>query len=73
LLMSVTKYVAVDENGKVQAYKTEWKTIPVDPRGHFTMFRCAIIMVLDRIMVRWHKSDKTLLNICEFFANYPTW
>lgn len=73
LLMSVAKYAAVDKNGQVQAYKTVWKTIPIDPRGHFTMFRCAIIMVFDRIMVRWRRTVKPLLNFCEFFANYPTW
>jgi len=69
--MSVAKYARVNEKGQIQAYKTIWRTIPIDPRGHFTMLRCAAIMVFDKIMVRWRRTVKPLLNFCEFFANYP--
>lgn len=46
--------------------------LKIDPRGHFTSLRCAIIIVLDEVMKATHVG-KPLVEFCEFFANYPTW
>lgn len=49
-----------------------FKTLKIDPRGHFTSLRCAIIVMLDNLMERlgiW----KPFAEFCEFFANYPNW
>jgi len=50
---------------------TTYKTLKIDPRGHFTSLRCAIIIVLDEVMKALHVG-KPLVEFCEFFANYPT-
>jgi hypothetical protein len=44
----------------------------IDPRGHFTMVRCAAVVMFDRVM-RWLGFRKPLVEFCEFLANYPTW
>ena len=54
-----------------QLETTTWTTLIIDPRGHFTSLRCAIIMVLDWFMKALH-IEKPLAEFCEFFANYPT-
>jgi len=45
----------------------------IDPRGHFTALRCAIIKAFDQIM----QYDSHLVwffgHLCEVIANYPTW
>lgn len=50
----------------------------IDPRGHFTRFRCAAIQVLDNLLglTRWKQffgNNKPLVEFAEFLANYPTW
>lgn len=49
---------------------TKYDHINIDPRGHFTSLRCAIIIMLDKVMGRLH-IRKPLVEFCEFFANYP--
>jgi hypothetical protein len=44
----------------------------IDPRGHFTRLRCAIIQVLDSLM-GLVKRTKPLIEFAEFLANFPTW
>lgn len=71
----------VNENGQILAYKKVWRHLNIDAVGHFVMFRCAVILVLDRVMqflMRNNRSgssrkEKFFLNLSEFFANYPTW
>ena len=48
----------------------EYRTVNIDPRGRFTCFRCAAIIVLDHIM-KMFKIGKPLAEFCEFLANYP--
>jgi hypothetical protein len=49
-------------------------TLKIDPRGHFTMIRCSVIVALDRLAVKLKLRDNhRLANICEFLACYPTW
>jgi len=50
---------------------TSYRTLKIDPRGHFTSLRCAIIIILDSIMNVLHVG-KPLVEVCEFFANHPT-
>ena len=47
-------------------------TLLIDPRGHFTAWRCATIITLDK-MIRMFKRKRPFVEIAEFFANYPTW
>lgn len=49
---------------------TTYSTLKIDPRGHFTALRCAVIIALDKIMKQFH-IGKPLVEICEFLANYP--
>jgi len=58
------------QSGK-QFELVSWRTLHIDPRGHFTPLRCAIIIILDNIMKTLH-IEKPLTEFCEFFANYPT-
>jgi len=58
------------DGGKLRV--TLFQTLKIDPRGHFTRLRCSIIIVLDKIMERVGYR-KPLVEICEFFANYPVW
>lgn len=51
---------------------TKYFTVKIDPRGHFTGVRCAIIIVLDNIM-KASGIRKPLAELCELFACYPTW
>jgi hypothetical protein len=44
----------------------------IDPRGHFTMIRSSLIMVIDKIMCLIGYR-KPFPEFCEFLANYPTW
>jgi hypothetical protein len=48
----------------------EHNTLRIDPRGYFTALRCAAIMVLDKIMLKF-KIGKPLVEFCEFLSNYP--
>lgn len=57
--------------GKKLKY-TRRVTLKIDPRGCFTAVRCAIIMVLDNLMKKFH-IKKPLAEFCELFANYPVW
>jgi hypothetical protein len=63
--------VKYEASGGGKIKKVDFTTVLIDPRGRFTMLRCAAIMVLDRIMaaVGLHKP---LEELCEFLANYPT-
>ena len=70
---SVTYYVAVNEKGEIIAKKTNWFTYHIDPRGHFTSFRCAAIVALDKIMAKIKRVRYPFREFCEFFAHYPTW
>lgn len=63
------KYRSADGGG---LKRTTWFELRIDPRGHFTMFRCASIIVLDSVMmVLGHR--KPFVEFCEFLAHYPTW
>lgn len=53
--------------------KTYWHTYNIDPRGHFTSLRCAIIVGLNKIMAKIKLVRYPLREVCEFFANYPIW
>ena len=57
-------------------------TLLIDPRGRFLRFRCAAIILIDKLMCRFGVSKKTRYTVlrdmrkpwaelCEFFANYP--
>jgi hypothetical protein len=70
---SVTHYVAVNGKGEVVAKKTEWFTYHIDPRGHFTSFRCAAIVALDKIMAKIKRVRYPFREFCELLAHYPTW
>jgi hypothetical protein len=49
-------------------------TLKIDPRGHFTMIRCSVIVALDKLAVKLKlKDNHRIANICEFLACYPTW
>jgi len=55
----------------VRFQKLIW--LMIDPRGHFTMLRCSIIIVLDKIQKRnRYLRDLGLMRVCEFFASYPS-
>lgn len=69
----VEHFAFLDKQNHPQSYVTMWHTIEIDPRGHFTMLRCAIIVALDKIMNRFRRTEKPLMEFCEFFANYPIW
>jgi hypothetical protein len=58
---------------KLVAYQDMWHIIKIDPRGHFTMLRCAAIIVLGKIMGKLRRLEKPLMEFCELLANYPTW
>ena len=45
-------------------------TLRIDPRGMFTAIRCAAIMVIDKIMLKF-KLGKPFIEVCEFLSNYP--
>lgn len=45
----------------------------IDPRGHFTRLRCAVIVWLDRLGLRFKWLVPRIANACEFLANYPAW
>ena len=49
---------------------TENFTVRIDPRGYFTAIRCAAIMVIDKIMLKF-KLGKPFVELCEFLASYP--
>ena len=58
--------------GEMRLQKLIW--LQIDPRGHFTMLRCATIKVIDKIQMRnRYLRDLCLLRFCEFFASYPSW
>lgn len=59
-------------------------TLFIDPRGKFTRYRCALIMCIDKLMVKYGTKTfdaqgrqtrsnmrKPFAELCEFFANYP--
>ena len=69
---SVQTYALTTRDGVVLAYQTRWETIKVDPRGHFTMLRCAFIICLVKIIARFRRTAKPLQEFCELAANYPT-
>ena len=70
---TVTNYALTTLDGKVLAYATQWHTVKVDPRGHFTMLRCSIIICLAKIINRFRSFGKPLTEFCEVAANYPVW
>jgi hypothetical protein len=49
---------------------TEHWTLRIDPRGYFTKLRCAAIIVLDKIMLKF-SLGKPFVELCEFLSNYP--
>ena len=51
---------------------TQLETVWIDPRGKFTAWRCAAIIVLDRIMKVCLYLEKPLAEFCELLANFPT-
>jgi hypothetical protein len=60
-------------NGKTYLAKDiAYPTVNIDPRGHFTMIRCSIIIMLDKLMVHIG-FRKPFVEFCELLANYPTW
>jgi hypothetical protein len=63
------KEYSARDGGKLRL--TTWDTLHIDPRGHFTALRCAIIIVLDSLMGAT-KIKKPLVEFCEFFSSYPT-
>ena len=71
------RYVSPLPNGKVLI---QYPYVLIDPRGHFTMARCAGIIVLDKIIKfarRFNKNYrlqcKPWVEFAEFLANYPVW
>lgn len=46
-------------------------TLKIDPRGHFTMLRCACIVWLDRVALKFRLMRERVANLCELLANYP--
>ena len=46
--------------------------VEIDPRGKLANVRCAVIVTLDKLMLKVGYR-KPFAEICEFFANYPTW
>ena len=70
---TITKYAALTRRGELMAYLTQWQTLKIDPRGHFTMLRCSFILCLVKVMARCRHLGKPLMQFCEFAANYPTW
>lgn len=64
------KVYSMRDGGKLKV--TLFETLHIDSRGHFTGLRCAIIVMLDKIMYKL-KIGKPLAELCEFFASYPTW
>jgi len=52
----------------------------IDPRGHFTMIRCAAIIVMDKLIALSRRVNRHPRHMCrpwieiaEFLANYPVW
>lgn len=68
LIFGGVKYVS-SEGKKLE--HTSWHTVHIDPRGHFTSLRSAVIIVLDAIMAITG-IRKPLLELCEFMSCYPT-
>jgi hypothetical protein len=69
--------VEATRQGKPMVVET-YSTLHIDPRGHFTSFRTASIMALDRVMslfnlFREGADGRPLSEVCELLANYPTW
>lgn len=65
--------IRVTYNNRIfKLVKIDEQYLKIDPRGHFTMLRCAGIKVLDRIM-QWVGYRKPFAEFCEFLAVYPTW
>jgi hypothetical protein len=57
-------------------------TLRIDPRGYFLMLRCATIIVIDKLMLKFGTNNKTKngfshgmrkpwAEICELLASYP--
>lgn len=51
---------------------TEYRTLRIDPRGHFTAPRCAAIIIIDKIMLKT-KLYKPFAEFAELISNYPNW
>jgi len=47
------------------------ETVKIDPRGRFTGFRCASIIVFDYIMKMLPRLEKPFAEFSELLANYP--
>lgn len=69
---TVTLRNLVNPKGQVVAQKMYWRTIKIDPRGHFTRVRWASIVALDHLIPRFKLLRKPLVCVMEFLANYPT-
>lgn len=70
---NLVTWIALNEKGEAVGHHLQWRTLKIDPRGHFTMLRCSAIVTLDKIMLHFRRSKKPLMEFCEFLANYPTW
>jgi len=66
------RWAVIDVHGRIMGFQDKWTTIRIDPRGHFVMLRCSIIVTLDKIMAKIRWIRKPFMEVCEFFANYPT-
>lgn len=61
------------ENPKnIKVKLTTWWTVKIDPRGHFTMLRCATIIVFDKILKVAPLLEKPLVEFCIFLGCHPT-
>ena len=81
IVLNGKEYTRAD-GGELTLYQS--RTLRIDPRGHFTKLRCAIIIFIDRLMVHYPKKvyvngkvagcelRKPWAEICELLANYPT-
>lgn len=72
LLWAVERYAVFNRQGKLVAFQDRWQAVKIDPRGHFTMLRCASIVLMDKVMKRFRWTRKPLMEFAEFLANYPT-
>ena len=69
---NLQRFLLVNKRTGERRIKTTWWTVNIDPRGHFTHLRCAVIMVCDKILKRVHRLEKPLIEVCMFLSSYPT-
>lgn len=65
-------YLMFNPKTGMKLVQTPFWIVEIDPRGHFTMLRCAAIKVFDSILERLPKLEKPLVEFCMFLSCYPT-